>query len=212
MNIRNTKPSLVCVKPSIRLPSQQRGAILLISLIILVLLTLVTFAASRDVILQQKMTATIRDNQVTFEVAEEVLMLAEAAAVSASYDIAGTGGYYDGECDNSNVNCHVVKVTDLYNENSWANKQSGTTTKACDKATGGDCSIAVNFDYMIIDLGEMDNFGLSSSNEIRVISDQYIEKEPGGLSNPRRYKVIARAKTASGAQKILVSYYALSRN
>ena len=57
--------------------SQQRGAVLLISLIMLLLLTIIGTAAMRDTNLQERMAGNMRDHHIAFQAAEAALRFAE---------------------------------------------------------------------------------------------------------------------------------------
>ncbi|WOX06686.1 pilus assembly PilX family protein [Microbulbifer pacificus] len=58
--------------------AQQRGAVLVISLIVLLVLTLIGVSAARTVQLEEKMTFASRDAKVALEVAEALVRAAEA--------------------------------------------------------------------------------------------------------------------------------------
>jgi len=82
--------------------AQQKGAVLIISLILLLVLTMVVLSANREVVVQEKATAAIRESNVVFQVAESALMEAESYIDKnlktdgglAIFDDAGTGGFY----------------------------------------------------------------------------------------------------------------------
>lgn len=57
---------------------RQRGAVLVVSLIVLLVLTLIGVSAARTVLLEEKMTFASRDAKVALEVAEAILKEAEA--------------------------------------------------------------------------------------------------------------------------------------
>jgi Tfp pilus assembly protein PilX len=180
---------------------QQSGAVLIVSLVILLLITLVTFSSSKGVILQQKMTATARDSMTTLEAAEQALLVAEATVETNAYVLTGTNGLWDGtNCDSSNADCYVNQLTNIFNNSNWS---KSTTVTDCGSST-------ISCQYHIVDLGEMENFGLTRSSGIQIITDQYIEKIPGALSTPRRFRVIVKAESDSGIIKILQTYYASS--
>lgn len=58
-------------------PSKQRGAVLLVSLIMLLLLTIIGAAAMRDTNLQERMAGNMRDHSLAFQAAEAALRFAE---------------------------------------------------------------------------------------------------------------------------------------
>ncbi len=57
--------------------SRQRGAVLLVSLIMLLLLTIIGAAAMRDTNLQERMAGNMRDHSLAFQAAEAALRFAE---------------------------------------------------------------------------------------------------------------------------------------
>lgn len=79
--------------------SQQRGAVLIVALIMLLLLTLVGIAGIRDTQLQEKMAGGTEDRAIAFQAAESALREAEKMVESGSCTIAGgcdpAVGYYE---------------------------------------------------------------------------------------------------------------------
>ena len=69
--------------------SRQRGAVLVVSLIILLVLTLIGVSAARTVLLEEKMTFASRDAKVALEVAESLVRAAEVEIEGMST----TGGF-----------------------------------------------------------------------------------------------------------------------
>ncbi|BFM08990.1 pilus assembly PilX family protein [Halioxenophilus aromaticivorans] len=81
-------------------PSSQSGAVLAVSLVILLVLTVVVMSANSNVIMQERMTSAIRETNLVFQVAESALVEAENfidtldAAGFANFNSMGTGGLY----------------------------------------------------------------------------------------------------------------------
>lgn len=78
---------------------KQRGSILIVSLMILVVLTMIGVSSMSTSSLQEQMAGNFRDRQIAFQAAEMTLAYAEDFAKnsinSASiFTDAGTGGYY----------------------------------------------------------------------------------------------------------------------
>ncbi|MEZ3184022.1 pilus assembly protein PilX [Pseudomonas sp. LM13] len=65
--------------------SRQRGAVLLVALIMLLLLTILGAAAMRDTNLQERMAGNMRDHTLAFQAAEAALRFAEQE-VKTDYD------------------------------------------------------------------------------------------------------------------------------
>jgi len=80
----------------------QRGAVLVVSLMILLMMTLIGLSAMQGSTLQEKMTGNLRDSSVAFNTAESALRDGEAfiegvAALSAFDGTNGLYGEYDGD-------------------------------------------------------------------------------------------------------------------
>lgn len=75
---------------------RQRGVVLVISLLMLLVLTMIGLAATRGTTIEQRMTANQNDQEVAFEAAEAALRAGESQLASAStLNFAGnTGGTY----------------------------------------------------------------------------------------------------------------------
>jgi len=68
-----------------RVPRDQRGAVLFVALVFLILLTLLALTATSTSILQEKMTGGMRNRQLSLSGAESVLRGAEASLWQLSY-------------------------------------------------------------------------------------------------------------------------------
>ncbi|GMG88578.1 pilus assembly PilX family protein [Biformimicrobium ophioploci] len=94
----------------------QRGAVLVVSLIILLVLTMIGISSARTVLLEEKMTYASRDAKVALEVAEALTVEAEryVDSIATTGDFNSTGHLYalgDGE-------------EDLYGSNVWSGTRS----------------------------------------------------------------------------------------
>lgn len=91
-------------------PSSQRGAVLLVGLVMLLLMTVVAMAAMRGSEMQELMAGNMRDRNLAFQSAEAGLREAEEVlndAVLPAFD--GTGGYHveiDGSRNDGYWNTH----------------------------------------------------------------------------------------------------------
>jgi len=80
--------------------THQTGAVLIVSLIMLLLLTLIGVTSMQTTSLEEKMAGNMRDRDLAFQAAESALTLAEATlnplppAVLPTFVVAGTGGFY----------------------------------------------------------------------------------------------------------------------
>jgi type IV pilus assembly protein PilX len=77
---------------------RQDGAVLVVGLIILVILTLLGVQAMRSNVLQERMAGNMRERNLAFQAAESALRLGEASGPfdSANADLAGDLSNWDG--------------------------------------------------------------------------------------------------------------------
>ena len=79
---------------------RQRGSVLLISLVILLILTIVGVSAMRNTTMEEKMAGNMRDKGLSFQAAEATLRAAEkyiednVVSIQA-FDTDGSDGFYD---------------------------------------------------------------------------------------------------------------------
>nr|WP_199039692.1 PilX N-terminal domain-containing pilus assembly protein [Dyella sp. ASV24] len=69
-------------------PSRQRGVALMVAMILLIVITLVGFAAVRGTLMQQKMSANMYDRQIAFQNAEAAMRAAQLRIQGNPDDIA----------------------------------------------------------------------------------------------------------------------------
>jgi len=101
-------------------PAQrQRGAALIVALIMLLLLTIIGVAGMRDNQLQEKMTGSSEDRAEAFQAAEAALRAGEA-------EVQGSNGTYTGSCS----------VGTCY----WDYQTNGYTSSSLMRTTGRNCS------------------------------------------------------------------------
>ncbi|RFA30348.1 hypothetical protein CAI21_07035 [Alkalilimnicola ehrlichii] len=75
--------------------ANQKGTVLLVSLLILLVLTLIGVTGARVSILQERMTGNVADRHLAFQAAESALRQAEAVLSDAAVPaFDGTGGFY----------------------------------------------------------------------------------------------------------------------
>lgn len=213
---------------------QQQGSVLLISLGLLVVLTLMTFAVSNSVLLQEKMASANRDDALALQVAETALRDAEREALlhgKAAYTLAGTGGLYDGRpkndsgADNCKVNstpkCYIQTMAgdSLFDDDAWkaGNSIAATTVIACEH--GDACPIqspiasyqSGRFKLILLDT-DFDP-SISGSTKITIVDNQYQARDEGANAVYWLFKVIA---TGTGVdennRRVLVSHFAAPAN
>jgi len=87
--------------------TRQRGSILIVSLMILVVLTMLGVSSMSTTSLQERMAGNFRDRQIAFQTAELTLAYAEAFAkdsINSASIFDGTNGYYAEYTGPTNLN------------------------------------------------------------------------------------------------------------
>jgi len=103
----------------------QSGAVLIISLVMLLLLTLIGISGTQTSSLEEKMAGNLRDKSLAFQTAESALIVAEnslnSPALPPTFDDAGTGGFYS---ETSTIPTQSALSTDLF----WTTNPVRTST------------------------------------------------------------------------------------
>jgi type IV pilus assembly protein PilX len=174
--------------PDSRCRRSQDGAALAVSLIILLVLTLVVMSSTQNVVLQERMTAAVRDGHVSLAVAEAGVRGAEAF-IEARTDVSdftasGGNGYFS--LDNGPF--------DYFSGIDW-----GDNTKWQASASIG----GVTAQYVIVDMGiiEVPAEDLTGINMMG-----YGQTTGGGDVNA--FQIVSRATGKSGtAERMVLTYY-----
>jgi len=113
---------------------KQSGAVLMVGMVMLLVLSIVVIASSRTIAMQLKMTSNLRDSELAFQSAESALREAERFIVDTSRSnldnivFDGTDGYYT--YDHSR---------DVSQESDWSNlntiESSLTSSQTAEKPT-----------------------------------------------------------------------------
>lgn len=79
-----------------RTPSRQAGAVLIVSLVVLLIVTMIGVSSMRGSVLEEKMAGNVRDRNVAFQGAESTMREAEdfIEGVVSLGNFTGTGGLY----------------------------------------------------------------------------------------------------------------------
>ena len=197
---------------------KQQGSVLLISLMLLIVLTLMTFTISNSVLLQGKMTGSIRDDTLALQVAESALNDAERFVNTrelADYTLAGNQGLYDGQCDIDDASCYLNIFDDtdfdIFSALQWVdnNSRAATTPVAC--PFGDACPLPDRYQpgrFKVILLGDVD-LTLSGSERIRQITNQYQDQADGAAPQYMLYRVIASGTGVDpNNRRVIVSHFA----
>lgn len=70
-------------RPPVHRPRRERGAVLIITLILLVIATLIALSAQRNTALEERMAGNLLDKNLSFQAAEAALRTGESALASA---------------------------------------------------------------------------------------------------------------------------------
>ncbi|UTA47333.1 PilX N-terminal domain-containing pilus assembly protein [Simiduia sp. 21SJ11W-1] len=170
--------------------NNQRGAVLAISLVVLLVLTILVLSNNQQVVLQERMTASVRDSHLSREAAEYALLDAEAKidafTNTSGFKDDGAGGLYSK--DNGPV--------DLFNGSNWAAGKIFTGSMTVSGQT-------VNYSYYIEELGIIP----VADDELSSINITGYGQTTGG-GDVTAFKVVARALGMSGsAERLVVAYY-----
>lgn len=163
----------------------QRGAVLVVCMIVLLLLTLIGISGARGVILQERMTSASKDAQLALQVAEAALRAAEAEIDGLGAPDAGFGSdhlYTSGSAP-----------ADLLDPSNWddANELPAVLTMGNDPFTAH---------YFIEQAGE-----LAPPAGSGAVGEGY-----GGAASappPQVYRIVARGRGLAGTERIIVTHY-----
>lgn len=85
---------------------QQKGSVLIVTMIFLLIMTMIGTAGIEVTGLEERMAGNMRDRQMAFEAAEAALMDGEAyldsLLIAPAFTTAGTGGFYLPKTDGTN--------------------------------------------------------------------------------------------------------------
>ena len=118
------RPDPAASRRPVSLPALQRGAVLVVGLIFLALLTLIGVTAFSVATQEERMAGNARDRLRAFEAAETALRECEAliaGPIPPAFTVAGTGGYYLKRQSD-------LEVTDLRRGFSWTSSPTVTVS------------------------------------------------------------------------------------
>lgn len=117
-------------------PQHQSGAVLVISLIMLLLLTIIGVTGVQSTSLEEKMAGNMRDKNLAFQAAESALNAAEKSLDTAlpPFDAAGTGGFYSAA---STIPTAAAILTDAFWTTNLDDHPVATSTVTTDKLGNG---------------------------------------------------------------------------
>ncbi|WP_445365489.1 PilX N-terminal domain-containing pilus assembly protein [Microbulbifer sp. ANSA001] len=166
----------------------QQGAVLMVSLIILLVLTLIGISGARGVLMGERMTSASRDAKVALEVAESMARFGEQEikALGKSSDF-GAAAWQHNEGEGPE---------DIFAEETWENSNS----------------IAREV-YMLDSNGKkmkgrmyIERFGLASSDNVGDINIG-VGQTGGEETIVEVFKIVSRGVGNSGTERIIVTLY-----
>ncbi len=190
-----TKPSSAVQPQLLGGYQRQQGAVLIVSLILLLVLTMVVLSANRGVVIQERATAAVRESNEVFQAAESALLEAEAhidtvigtAGLTAFNDTGARGLYAQGNGPSD----YLAKAT-------WGNANSVNAATVTDKVNKG-----YSARFFIEHLGVMAVPGTQQSLEL---NSSYKQAEVVPMANV--FRIVVRAQGAQGAPvRMLSGYY-----
>ncbi|HSX60401.1 MAG TPA: PilX N-terminal domain-containing pilus assembly protein [Tahibacter sp.] len=204
---------------SFPVPQRQRGAVLFIALMFLILLTLLGLASSGSALLQERMTGGVRNRQLALLGTESAARFGEAMLWNApSTANLSRGGMAFPTCLGDGVTQPCVwnqagsaihtgaraPVTTFRTAKTWVTTGSMEYTPPLSGLTGSveTASIAVQPRLLFEDLG-LDTGGFGGAGRMGGSNEQ----EQGGTTNPSRhvYRVTSRSQGGSGDSAIRVT-------
>ena len=185
--------------PGIHSPRKQRGAVLVVALIFLVVMTMLILASIRGTVMQERMASNLYDRSLAFQAAEAALREGERYVLESSPKPTAAG------CDSAG-NCSKPEAGDTP---VWQDEDIWDDAHATDDGHGhviqiGDLPVPPQF---IVELlaDDMPEVNLCESTAIDPDAPCYAG--PEGL----RYRITARSGEEGRAVVILQSVYAVPK-
>ncbi|MBV1928996.1 MAG: hypothetical protein KUG81_05735 [Gammaproteobacteria bacterium] len=175
---------------------KQSGAVLAVSLMILLMLTVLTVTSNRTVLMQNKMANATFDGQVSLQVAESAVRDAEEAidalSTISTFDAEGSNGLYSQGNGPSNVFIETV----------WTGITNGGAPKVITSNAYSIQGNGISAEYFIESLGEMalEDEDLSGVNMLG-----YGQTTGGGDVNV--FRIVSRATGNSGNTERIVEVF-----
>lgn len=178
---------------------QQRGAILIVALIFLLVMTVLILASVRGTVMQERMAANLYDRSLAFQAAEAALREGERFVLETAPKPAGAGCDANGNCSKPDPAADPV----WYDTNNWDDAHT------VDDGHGhvieiGDLPVPPQF--LIELLAE-------SMPEVNLCESTAIDPDAPCYAGPEglRYRITARSGEAGRAVVLLQSVYAVPK-
>ncbi|MCX2802606.1 PilX N-terminal domain-containing pilus assembly protein [Microbulbifer thermotolerans] len=170
--------------------SRQSGAVLIVSLIILLVLTLIGVSGARGVLMNERMTFASRDAKIALEVAETMARKGEAYIDSLTDTSSfGTTGWLRTAGDGPD---------DLFAADTWKDANS----KAEEVSMKGPDGVTKLEGRMYIEMA-----GLATNDANPTAVDQSAGNGNISASDVQVFKIVARGQGIGGTERIVVTLY-----
>ena len=169
---------------------KQSGAVLIVSLIILFMLTVLVLSGIQSTLMQEKMTSAIRDSHISLEIAESGLLDAESMIenLTSVNTFTGTGGLYS---ENSGPE-------DIFTDSTWTDN---STIAATTEIAGAGLVSRYFVEYLGV---------LTLDQDLSTLNTTGYGTTTGG-GDIHGFKIVSRSVGKDGnTEKIVVGYYAKS--
>jgi type IV pilus assembly protein PilX len=168
---------------------KEQGAVLMVSLIILLVLTLIGISGARSVLMSERMTSASREAKVALEIAESVARLGEE-------EIEG-----------------LVKISD-FGAASWQHKEGEGPEDIFAKDTWKDANSTSKEVSMLDPEGNkisgrmyVERFGMAAGDSNVDNVDLSTGSTGGDDTTVYVFKIVSRGVSASGTERVIVTLY-----
>lgn len=169
--------------------TRQKGAVLVVSLIILLVLTLIGVSGARSVVLGERMTFASRDAKVAMEVAESMLRQGEAYIDGLSDTAAfGSSGW---------LRTAGSGPDDLLAEETWTNENSVEWSVAMGGADGNPMKGRIYIEMA----------GQAADDSSAADVDISAGAAKINFDDTQVFKIVARGVSAAGTERVLMTFY-----
>ena len=190
---------MIAATPGTNSPRKQRGAILIVALIFLVVMTMLILASIRGTVMQERMASNLYDRSLAFQAAEAALREGERYVLETPPKPTGTGCNTSGDC-----NKPISTATPVWQDaTNWAHPHSASDGHGHVIEIG---TLPVPPQFLVELLADnMPEVNLCESTAIDPDAPCYAG--PEGL----RYRITARSGEAGRAMVVLQSVYAVPK-
>jgi type IV pilus assembly protein PilX len=180
-------------------PRNQRGAILIVALIFLMVMTMLILASVRGTTMQERMASNLYDRSLAFQAAEAALREAERYVRENAPKPSATGCDSDGNCSKPESGADPV----WKEEDNWENAHSAADDHGHDIDIG---DLPVPPQFLVELLAD-------NSPELKDCETTAIDPDAPRFSGPEglRYRITARSGEAGRAVVLLQSIYAVPK-